>query len=143
MSENVKPWDLPDKVIERVTANEMLAMLRGRINNSYMPSATGEVKYNSKPEYIRGGPDQWFEDKLSPFYAASGCYASDIHSPPYPKDTGIYAVLLITDIIVACQLQTGKLWVSLNEPSLVWHAWTEQSIPIERNVLASVIDCYL
>lgn len=59
MSENVKPWDLPDKVIERVTANEMLAMLRGRINNGYMPSATGEVKYNSKPEYIRGGPDQW------------------------------------------------------------------------------------
>lgn len=26
MSENIKPWDLPDKVIERVTANEMFAI---------------------------------------------------------------------------------------------------------------------
>lgn len=33
MSENVKPWDLPDKVIERVTANEMLAMLMHRVSS--------------------------------------------------------------------------------------------------------------
>jgi len=48
---STSPFDLPQIVLPKVKLQEVLQVLRERLNKSYMPSATGEVKYNSKPYY--------------------------------------------------------------------------------------------
>lgn len=45
------PFDLPQIVLPKVKLQDVLQVLRERLNKSYMPSASGEVQYNSKPYY--------------------------------------------------------------------------------------------
>jgi hypothetical protein len=44
-------YHLPKVVLEGVKRDEFFEMLRKHFNKGYMPSATGEASFNSKPEY--------------------------------------------------------------------------------------------
>lgn len=115
------PFNGPPVVQRLVTKDEILAEVRKRVNSSYMPSATGETLYNSKPEYLTGA-------HLSDFVIAvikcgiTGCYQRTDYWG-YSVDGVLLAVHLehwtilidlATDMITVADNQTCEQWAWLD-----------------------------
>lgn len=130
----IYPWDLSDLIVARVTKEEVLVLLRNRINNGYMPTSTGRVEFNSKPEYEDFPISEWLKPGKEGFYVGSGYYCGSDR-----KD--IYVGLHVGQFIVVCQLNTEKVWVKVSGGD--YHEWTDQTVPLNRNILEDVVDTYL
>lgn len=137
---NLMPWDVPPLVMVKVTPQELLAMLRETVNDSYMPSSTGKRQFNSKPTYITGGVEAWLTARLRhAFDDGSGYYADEADT----ATNGIYAALHIDMFTVVVKLRTEECWIRHYALEAEFHRWTDQPVALNRTALTKVFDEYL
>jgi hypothetical protein len=146
--------------MKKVTRAEFLQELRARINKWYMPSATGEVQYNSKPSYLRH-QHPFIEDGCWPNASAShdqsGFLAFErfgttpealIVDGQYvipPKD--IYLWLDLYPVYILVNLQNVDIRVAVSEEGyrLNYLKWDDdaQEIALDRFKLQNAFECYV
>lgn len=144
------PFDLPPLVMTPVSRKELLEVLRSRINKGYMPTATGSVQYNTKPQYLRHALTEvegtW--PKVTELNY-SGYYAFETFDFVYRHDCiidapkHIYLFLKVKNIFVLLNLTTEEMLVSHEHE--VYHPWTEdeQTVPMDRIELWQAYEMYL
>jgi hypothetical protein len=140
------PFKLPPVTHAPLGVQEFLKMLRSRINQGYMPSATGEQQYNSKPEYLRNlqlildKPGQSGLSYGSGFYAQDGAY---LEYTGGKKVHDIYLFLDVSNVAVLVNLLTDEAYVALSGETIgAWEPWTAQLLSVDRHLLAEKIDAY-
>lgn len=150
------PFDRSAVVMEKLTRKELIDQLRARINKHYMPSATGDVRCNSKPEYLRHS-QPFITDAPFPNVSvssdASGYYAFETFSNPrigdfiVPTPKDIFLFMDLSPIYILMNLKTEDIRVAFREDghALNYVKWEEgsEAIAIDRIVLQEVIDTYL
>jgi len=135
------PMDQPPVVMEKVTPEEMLTFFRMTINKGYMPSATGEIEYNSKPEYTYE-VNSWVKNKntVSPGYGVQFFKEIDRWLGGTNPTDPIWAFIEIDNITVGCNLNTDELYVALVGSD--WYPFTTPA-PLNRLALANHSDYWL
>lgn len=144
-------FSLPPIIVEKVGLEEILVLLRSRINKSYMPSATGEVNFNSKPEYTRHRLKN--HPEIPSFYRYSSSlenyaeYVAALDDLGWSKEKDpIYLYLWIDKFIIIINLQTEKTLIGTfgnDYEDLVQWDQPDQKIPVMRDALKELIDNYL
>lgn len=138
MTKVTNPFMLPPLVQRKVTLNELLDMLRLKVNQFYMPTANGRVKYNSSPTYIAKANPDYSEFPFIDFNNdASGFYAIDRILPP---DVCLY--LFLQNLHIVINLKTLRTIVKTDAGDLTfdWSATPDKGIAIDRRHLEQVID---
>lgn len=141
-------FSLPPLVIEKVCLSEILNLLRERVNKSYMPSATGQVRYNSKPRYVDNSDNDFPNFPYINSLEASGYFA---HSTKIYRhsDCDIFYNLHIAEFQIVINLTTDQAIIRLITPAfepdnafVEWKDDPAQAIPLMRDELKEIIDIY-
>lgn len=142
-------FSLPPIVVEKVGLEEILVLMRSRINKGYMPSATGEVKFNTKPKYtlhrLKNHPD------IPSLYChrtekeSYGEYAVALDDFGLSEDKApIFLYVWIEEFTIIINLQTEKTLITNTDyENLVPWDQPDQKIPVMRDALKELIDIYL
>lgn len=139
-------FSLPQIVIEKVGLSEILDILRESVNKGYMPSASGAVKYNTKPEYtqfeLEGFPDYpQLRGQLNDGHGYGEYVAFD--SFEVCKTKAIFFYLKITNIEIYINLQTDEALIKLfDDPVFMKWDNPDNKIPIMRDELRRTIEIY-
>lgn len=147
MSNPSELFSLPPIVLTKVSLIEILTELRKRVNKHYMPSATGEVCYNSKPEYVKS------KDSAFPHFPSyqvmdnygSGYYVLMDEWGWSDEKAPVFFHLAIGGFQIVINLTTEEALIRLletNAPFVPWNNSPEQTIPIIRDTLKDIIDTY-
>ena len=140
-------FSLPELTVEKVKLSEVIELLRDRVNKGYMPSATGYVKYNTKPDYVRTAhPDYPDMPNIHPVIEWTGYYSLyNTASKKHP----IFFNLNISRFQIMINLETEKALVRLNdskaayaEPFIEWNDSDAERLPIMRDELRNLIETY-
>lgn len=131
------PFNNPPLIQALVTREELLTMLRGRINKDYMRSATGEVQCNSKPEYLRSSNLQNFFSKIINSRYSGFFRWSDVYDIPVGP---IYAALHFKDWTVTADLSNDAIVVLDNINGAAWQWTGDVTMSIDRSELATQIE---
>jgi hypothetical protein len=138
MSKIKNPFMIPPITHSKIKLEELIKMLQERINTSYMPTANGRVKANSKPEYINlKHPDYSnfpyidFETADSGFYAFDNIEKSDI-----------FVYLFLQNLHIVVNLNTLATIVKCEDGNLIfnWSATPDKGIAIDRHHLRDVME---
>lgn len=138
------PFDIPVVLQPLLSRDEFLGLLRARINKGYMPSATGDVQYNSKPEYIRSLSTETIAEDARVFFAhgCSGYFATESWAHAH-QTRDIWCYLRAGNVAFITNLTTDATYVALaNEDLGVVVTWTDQLVAVDRVALDNEIDIY-
>lgn len=138
------PFDIPVVLQPLLSRDEFLGLLRARINKGYMPSATGDVQYNSKPEYIRSLSTETIAEDARVFFAhgCSGYFATESWAHAH-QTRDIWCYLRVGNVAFITNLTTDATYVAMaNEDLGVVVTWTDQLLAVDRVVLDNEIDIY-
>jgi hypothetical protein len=146
------PFEREPVVMEKVSRAELLSMLRGLINQNYMPSANGSVKFNRKPEYIRHWmklmPPFWpsvCESDTTDFLAFDqyGDFPGVLTNPP----KAIYLFINVAPIFIIVRLDIDQVVVAYKQEGqhLAFFPWDgdEQDVAIDWFKLQQELDSYV
>ncbi len=139
-------FNMPPIVLPKVSLDQVLNMLRKRINKSYMPSATGEREFNSKPQYI---PHESKEIAKMPSvhpHEPTGYFALTDHFGYTEKNYAIWCHIQIGEFQIMVNLKTDETWVKafdFPEPLIRWEQHPDQTLPINPYELEEILDIYL
>lgn len=140
--ESDNPQKRPPVFMEKITPEEMLKWFRKDINKGYMPSATGETEFNSKPEYLLG-VNSWVQKKkntVSPGWGIQFFKEIDRMFHSSKPDDPIWAFVEVKDITVGCNLKTDELYVAAVDGT--WYPFKEP-VAMDRLVLAGYSDFWI
>lgn len=146
------PFKIPPIVMKKVSLEELLDLLRSRVNKGYMPGADGRIGYNSKPEYVRftlpgvagvSWPNVNGRDH-------TGFYAFDSFQVIQEVPKAVYLYLDLHPVRVLIRLDTEDALVAVRstdtetETAFVpWPRGTANEIAIDRIKLQNEIDCFV
>jgi hypothetical protein len=136
-------FSLPPIVLEKVKLSEIIDLLRSRVNRHYMPKATGEVLYNSKPTYVQQAHHSHRDIPDVHPLEQSGYHCLDFGIEQQP----IFFNLHIAQFQIMINLITEKAFIRLNdskrsrlEPFTEWRLVDEEALPLMRCELRELID---
>ena len=143
------PFAVPDVVLKRMELNEFLDLLRPMLNKGYMPTATGERSYNSKPEYVLHRDVQYPEfPRVSSYGLCNGacCYTFDTYHV-FVKDPPIFLGVRFEPYHILTNLRTCQTLIRLTTPvDALWWEWREnegRTISLNRHELQDVLETYI
>jgi hypothetical protein len=138
MSKIKNPFMIPPLTHSKIKLPELLEMLQERVNQQYMPTATGRVKHNGNPEYIvLKHPDYSdfpyidFQNNSSGFYAFNSVVNKDI-----------FVYLFLQNLHIVVNLKTLATIVKCEDGDLIfnWSATPDKGIAIDRLHLRDVLE---
>jgi hypothetical protein len=152
MNAATSPFDRAPVVMEKVSRKELIGMLQARINKHYMPSATGSVKFNRKPEYIRNWmtmmPSLWPSVCLTDptEFRAFDQFGDFVGMDTRPPNA-IYLFINLAPIFIYVRLDTDQMLVANHQAGelLAFLPWDrdEQAVAIDRIQLQETLDTYV
>ena len=130
--------DLPAKVMEKVSVDEMLEHLRNHIAKGYLASSHIE-RYHSKPEYFYWPSYREDKPKIHELSLGHFSWTGFFQNTGFVRDETLYAYLDFQDIKILCNLQSEQLYYMI-EPFKQWCEWNEGLLPINRLIMPEVLD---
>lgn len=137
------PFDVPGVLHKLLSRDEFLGLLRDRVNQAYMPSATGKATYNSKPDYVRKLTEADINTDAKVFFnQGSGYYTEDSHFSGN-VDRAIWHYMDLGRFAIITNLANDLTFVALTGTDLGdVHPWTTELLAVDRLVLNDQIDTY-
>lgn len=146
LKDGLSPWDLKPIVMERVSREELLAMLREVVGGGYMPSSTLD-RLHPKPEYLKTDLKRCFYGHApyteSPFYRGTGYYAQEEYHDAGERPIWLY--LQLREVQVVVNLAADHMWIRVDGPNSKWESWDIDTIkfPIDRLELKEQLEFYV
>lgn len=140
-NQELSPFSIPPIVMEKVTREEYIKLLRDRVNKSYMPTSSNKVEFNRKPYYI---PKlESYLDANEELPEGSGYYVEVEMLGTVKKNVPVWAYLDFVTVQVITNLSTETTFARRDGKKMPWYRWGVNSIAIDRNILMDKIDTYL
>jgi len=139
MDPNQHPFSFKPIVMPAVTPDEVLGLMRGRLNKEYMPSATGKVEYNSKPEYFNSYYGRRTVHDVADW---SGVYCDEDGHGGCTAARPFWAFIRTTRVDILCNLYTDELTIMRRNPDGPWLPF-DRPCHIDRAELQEQIELYL
>lgn len=152
LKDDKSAYNLPEIKLPKIKLPEYLRVLRERFPKGYMPSATGQVEFTSKPYYCE------FASEVLNLCHLTGCYAyspDPIRSheePTYPalKEGVIYFVVELTAqpvrVITNLSDPEKETWICTKRGDGTWSKWEQwfdfSSMPIHLYELKELVETY-
>lgn len=145
------PFLLPAVKLPKVTLESVLDVLRKHLNKGYMPSATGEVTMNSRPQYLSEhgfGRHQDMSNPQWPKFPGTehvNWYGTVMFGDRPQDEDHIFAYIGTKQMDIMVNLTTEVTIVSIaGGGQKEWFEWTgDQELAIHSFELAECIRLYL
>lgn len=130
-------FDRAPLIQERVSLEDVLNLIRKVTNRKYMPTATGEVNFNSKPYYVPTAHPVFSNYPMVTMVSGAGYLAFDAYSVTNNNQT-IFAQLEIDDYIILVDLKncSAIVGIMLDSASYLNYHWVEW--PLDENFKLSI-----
>lgn len=131
-------FEIPSLTVPKVSRDDILNMLRARVNKHYMPSSI-RGGFNSKPDYVRVANLETFKRQLARERVVGFCTANDELFFMASKDVGLWVTLPVeNNATIFVNLTKDEVYIGRGDEYVLWD--NDRVIAIDRNALLYSIE---